>query len=722
MTYGEILSRFTVKHTNGSKAQCICPAHDDREASLTISEGEKGTVVHCHAGCSTEAVLSAVGLTVSDLFEGAAASGEAWRAYVEGREKRKVEDVYNYVDLTGEYAFTRLRMTGKKFIYGRLTGDSFSFGLNGQSRKSIPAVFCKSLKALQTAAETGDRIFYAEGEKDVRSLISHGLTGVTCGAAGDWVPEVAELFRGAAVVVLADNDLPGMRSARLIADNLQGVAASVVVVVPTPEIEHGDISDFFQDGHTVKELEDLISKAIAQDVTEEKPLNLDQFHMITDSGKVTGVYDFRIFDYLRENQDLFVLGGVPYLYRGGCYRPDYSGAELKTKIRDLIYPEYVKSTTIKRVYDLFLSAAELQVTAEDLNNYPAEWVCFRNGFYDPIQKKMIPHDPKYRVVNQIPHDYDPEAKLNGATIERWLAFITEDPEDREMLLQYCGYCMTRDTAQQKFLILNGEGGSGKSTVIRLLESVIGPENISNVSLCQLTQRFAAFGLMGKLLNSCADLEVSALEDVSTLKKLLGEDRISAESKGRDAISFKNYAKLVFSTNELPIVKTEKTGGFYRRLLILTMNKVPTNKRPDFFRELSAELDYFIHISMDALGRMYGNGYITESSGSVEAVKRLRCDSDSVEAFLSTLTHDPNVKTKKGDLYRHYENYCQEMERQPLRKQGFYRAMKTKGYSELKTGGIEYYRGISVFKISPKISPFLPSDDWETVTDNESPFR
>ena len=137
---------------------------------------------------------------------------------------------------------------------------------------------------------------------------------------------------------------------------------------------------------------------------------------------------------------------------------------------------------------------------------------------------MIPHDPKFRATNQIPHVYDPEGQLKGTAVQEWLMFIGNTPEDIEMLCQFSGLCLTRDTRQQKFLILNGGGGTGKSTVIRMIEKMIGTENISNISLNQLTQRFQAFGLMGKLLNSCADLEIDALSDTSILKKALGEGR------------------------------------------------------------------------------------------------------------------------------------------------------------------------------------------------------
>lgn len=721
MTYNEILSRFQVKRSYRDKAQCICPSHNDKEASLTISKGEKGTVVHCHAGCETADVLGAVGLSLKDLFEDDPfQTGERWRSYVEGREKRQIEDVYKYVDLNGNYAFTRIRLSGKKFIYGIMDGDRFNYGLKGKSRKSIPAVFCDSLRGLQKAIEDGQRVFYCEGEKDVKTVKSHGLTAITCGASGDWVSGCATLFKGADVVILQDNDKPGEKSAKAIEKDLRSVAKSVRIVIPTPDLEHGDISDFFKD-HTVEDLEALLKEEPKKEAGDD--LDLDQFHLINEnSGKITGVFDLAIFEYLKTTKDLFVLGGVPYIYRDGVFRPDQSGAELKTMIRELIYPEFVKSPTIKRIYDLFISDASLQVTTEDLNQYPVEWINFRNGFYDPRSKRMIPHDPRYKATNQIPHEYDPEGQLKGVTVQEWLMFICDTPEDIEMLCQFSGLCLTRDTRQQKFLILNGEGGTGKSTVIRMIEKMIGTENTSNISLNQLTQRFQAFGLMGKLLNSCADLEIDALSDTSILKKALGEDTFSAEAKGKDQISVRNYAKLLFSTNQLPIVKAEQTNGFYRRLLILTMDRVPEKKDPEFFDRLSAEIDDFIRISVTALERLYQNGRITESAGSIEAVKRLRCDSDTVQAFLTEKVEKiPDGRIKKADLYREYENFCQDMERQSLTKQNFYRSMKTKGFGEIKTNGTEFFRGLEYKRNLPKTSPEISLNEWTELPDGWTPF-
>ena len=191
-----------------------------------------------------------------------------------------------------------------------------------------------------------------------------------------------------------------------------------------------------------------------------------------------------------------------------------------------------------------------------------------------------------------------------------------------------------------------------------------------------------------------------------------------EAKGKDGVSFKSYAKLIFSTNELPIVKGERTNGFYRRLLIIPMNRIPEKKDSDFFGKISGEIDWFIAESVHALERMYKSGRITESAESRGAVESLRCESDTVEAFLKDQTErDPDGRVKKPELYRSYLDYCQDLERQPLTKQNFFRSMKAKGIGTIKTSGIEYFQGVFL----PKSSPRFSLNQFTNVTGQPIPF-
>ncbi len=69
MNAPEILGRLSGVHRCGSGWRSLCPAHEDRSPSLSISLGDDGrTLLFCHAGCTQEAVVDAVGMTMASLF------------------------------------------------------------------------------------------------------------------------------------------------------------------------------------------------------------------------------------------------------------------------------------------------------------------------------------------------------------------------------------------------------------------------------------------------------------------------------------------------------------------------------------------------------------------------------------------------------------------------------------------------------------------------------
>lgn len=86
-------------------------------------------------------ILNHFQMKKSDLFYQEKRFGSSWQAYIENREKRRIEAVYNYVSINGGYTFTKVRMQGKKMIYGTLANERFTYGLGGRSRKELCAVY-----------------------------------------------------------------------------------------------------------------------------------------------------------------------------------------------------------------------------------------------------------------------------------------------------------------------------------------------------------------------------------------------------------------------------------------------------------------------------------------------------------------------------------------------------------------------------------------------------
>ena len=251
-----------------------------------------------------------------------------------------------------------------------------------------------------------------------------------------------------------------------------------------------------------------------------------------------------------------------------------------------------------------------------------------------------------------------------------------------MFWQYLGYCMTTDTRFQKFLMIKGKGGTGKSIAVSFIQHIVGIGNYSSMSLQNLNQRFYPTGLFGKLLNACADIPSTAMESVDIIKKAVGEDTLLYEKKGQDPTQFNSYAKLLFSANEMPLNLDDKTNAYYRRLLVLDINRtIPEEEKGSQLKEkMCQESDYAIHMAMLALKQLYADNHFAESDHSKECIANLYRSADSVKAFTDDmLCHKGGEKMKRSDVYKMYEEYCEDNGRTPHGKSRFWEYMADKGF-------------------------------------------
>lgn len=68
ITPDDVAVRCEQAKQRGQGWSAACPAHDDKQASLSINPGRKGTLVYCHAGCKLDDILNELGLRREQLF------------------------------------------------------------------------------------------------------------------------------------------------------------------------------------------------------------------------------------------------------------------------------------------------------------------------------------------------------------------------------------------------------------------------------------------------------------------------------------------------------------------------------------------------------------------------------------------------------------------------------------------------------------------------------
>ncbi len=428
--------------------------------------------------------------------------------------------------------------------------------------------------------------------------------------------------------------------------------------------------------------------------------DLMQFHFVNDNGKITGINHNAIAEDIKAKHSLFVSGCF-YESDRGHYKPDATGAQIKDYIKQRIMPDLRKSQAINQIYNLLHDDFSIERKFNDTNLYPARWVPFNDCLLDPLTFEEIAYKDEFYCVNRLPHNWkDCKSATKGEETEKYLRFSIPDEQDREMSLECDALSCNRDTSFQKAVLVVGQGGSGKSIKLRMLQAVLGADNYSNVGLFDLGKRFMPGLLLGKLANICSDLPIKALSDEANeaLKLIVGEDMIFHETKGQNGFYFTPYCKMTFSTNMLPQVLDERNNAVFRRLLILRMDNTPEHPDVNLFSKLEKELPYYIKLMMEALHRLYERGYIFESENSKKEIEQMRRDSDTTEDFLDMCcTVKPKSRVDRGELFARYEKHCEDEGRQALSKNAFNKAIRAKGYKQVKSCGYWYFEGISLEK-------------------------
>lgn len=329
--------------------------------------------------------------------------------------------------------------------------------------------------------------------------------------------------------------------------------------------------------------------------------------------------------------------------------------------------------------------------------------------YDARTQECFSHNPDYYCINQIPWDF-PKGEFTGKETEKFLADAMSI-EDKKTIFQYLGLCMTRLNFQ-KFLILKGSRGTGKSVVIHMFEKVIGSGNYSNVPLQKLEEKFYSIQLLGKLLNLCADINASPMKTVNTIKLITGGDSLTDSYKGRDVVTFEPYSRLFFSCNAVPLSLDEKSNALFERIILIEMDNRPEKPDRQLISKIQNEIPYIIQQGLKGLHELLENNELYESPRSRELVEELYSDCDSVQAFIrECLQRDIKAQIRTKELSDSYKKYCQDSEREPLSRNNFYRNLKDKGYGKKTIHGNEYIVGL---KFKEKEEEFIKVDQREKL--------
>jgi putative DNA primase/helicase len=276
----KILDRLSGVKETSSGWSARCPAHEDRQASLSISEGQDGRVLlKCHAGCDHKKIVSALGLEERDLFDQSTSTRpvsatkasscsrptpkKAGKAYATADEAQKAYErtlgksatVHKYLDENGIHVGSVIRWqlspTSKEIRPTSLHADGWRLEHMPEPRPLLDR---------RTILETAGPVYVVEGEKAFDAASGLGLVatasagGANTAGKSDWSP-----LAGREVVILPDNDDAGRKYAADVAEILHELdpPATVRVVELDGLDEGGDVADLYEACQSEEELKAL---------------------------------------------------------------------------------------------------------------------------------------------------------------------------------------------------------------------------------------------------------------------------------------------------------------------------------------------------------------------------------------------------------------------------------------------------------------------------------
>lgn len=370
-------------------------------------------------------------------------------------------------------------------------------------------------------------------------------------------------------------------------------------------------------------------------------------------------------------------------------------ALLKAAVSDEIdgaYPlikwsTHARNEVVSKVEDLATTKRADDPFATKSNRYLIQ---FQNGTLNLKTWEFGSNQPQNYLIHQIPFDYDESSHPTKDLVTfQWIKALMDDSETAALhFCAFLGMAFTQWYARQEFIMLAGEGGNGKSTLLNFVRSLFEPGDAVGFSLHKVADdnnRFAASALLGAHLAITTEAPSGYLRSTKLLKALTGNDEIDMEKKGENAFTARSYAGIICAANELPTF-TDRSQGLERRLVLMPMSRyfddktkarfdhdfpltVREKERPDFIK-LCLQLFWK---SVLAPADQKHDYFAFDDKMRKETAEWAK-QGDSVQTFLDDwcyISTDTSVGETKEDLYALYSYSCRTLQGQtPVGSQKF----------------------------------------------------
>lgn len=218
---------------------------------------------------------------------------------------------------------------------------------------------------------------------------------------------------------------------------------------------------------------------------------------------------------------------------------------------------------------------------------------FANGFLTQ-ELKLIPHDPDLGMTYTLPFRYIPEEAGRFPLFDEFLSRAwgrDDDYQEKRNALQeaMCVTLFGMGSRFQRAILLHGAPQSGKTQLLRIVESMLPAEAKCAVPPEDWGDKFLPAQMHGRILNVIGELSERKLIDGQKFKDIVDGSEMSAQHKNQQVFKFKPTVTHWFASNHMPRT-SDTSAGFIRRWLFLTFNYPvkATEKKTEVGNMIAAE--------------------------------------------------------------------------------------------------------------------------------------
>lgn len=314
----------------------------------------------------------------------------------------------------------------------------------------------------------------------------------------------------------------------------------------------------------------------------------------------------------------------------------------------------------------------------DTSGAPHVAAC-ENGLLRVIDRALLEHTPDFFNLVSVPFAFHPAAARPTVWLRSLGEWLPDDVEAIEALQEWFGYIVSGRTDMHKIAMLIGPPRSGKGTIARVLEALVGKENVTGPSTGDLGSRFGLEPLIGKTLATIADARVTVRADgiVENLLRISGEDRIQIDIKHQQPWNGKLSTRLMFLSNELPrlpdasnAITTRMLAFQFRRSFVGAENTALTDR-------LMKELPGILLWALDGLDRLDSRGKFLQPATGAHLLEALGEGASPVETFIRERCETGVERRVAVDvIYKTYSDWCSSNGYTPANSATFGRQLTT----------------------------------------------